>query len=228
MRIEDNIANEFNIFSVNYTNDMIRCVPHYLKLTSAFTDGLTKGFAPRNILDLGCGNGNVTSQLLQLFPESNYTLLDASPEMINLCKNLFKGYSIEYITSYFKGYTFKEDYYDLITAGFSLHHCNSEEKKTLFQSIYRSLKKEGLFGCSDLMMNKNRPEHSKLLKQWKDFVARSFPDDEKWKWLMEHYEEFDKPDDYVDQLKWLEQAGFKNVTLTTHDSYWAHIRAIKE
>lgn len=228
MRIKDNIANEFNEFSKNYTNDMVGCVPHYLKLMSFFTGYFPQDFAPKNILDLGCGNGNVTSRLIQLFPESNFTLLDASQEMINLCKELFKGYHVDYVDSYFKDYKFQNEHYDLIAAGFSLHHCSSEEKIILFQSINRSLKKGGIFVCSDLMINKNKPEHSVLLNKWKSFVHESFPDGEKWEWLMEHYSEFDKPDDYNDQVQWLRQAGFKDIRIPTGESHWAHIQAIKD
>jgi ubiquinone/menaquinone biosynthesis C-methylase UbiE len=227
MEIRDSIANEFNEFSKNYTNDMVRCVPHYLKLISAFTDHLPQDFVPNRILDLGCGNGNVTSRLLQLFPDSHFTLLDASREMINICKDQFNTYNVEYIESYFKDYKFKNEYFDLITAGFSLHHCNSQEKKLLFHRIYGSLRKGGIFACSDLMINKNKPEHVILLNNWKTFVYESFPEDEKWEWLMEHYGEFDKPDDYNDQLEWLQEAGFKKIMLPINKSYWAHFQALK-
>ncbi len=227
MRIRDNIESEFNVFSKDYTKDMIGCVPHYLKLMLAFTAYLPKDFAPKHILDMGCGNGNVTSRLLQLYPKSNFTLLDASQEMINLCKAQFKAFNVEYIKSYFKDYKFKDDAYDLITAGFSIHHCDSEEKKSLFRSIHKSLKKGDIFLYSDLMVNKNKPEHLKLLKEWKTFVNESFPDGEKWNWLMEHYDEFDNPDDYNDQIKWLKEAGFKNIKFPFKKGHWINIQAIK-
>jgi len=227
MEIRDSIANEFNEFSKNYTDDMVRSVPHYLNLISAFTDYLPEDFVPDKVLDLGCGNGNVTSGLMQLFPKSKFTLLDASQEMINICKDQFKSYHVEYIASYFKDYELKNEYFDLITAGFSLHHCNSEEKKLLFRRIFKSLKKGGIFACSDLMINKNKPEHFILLNKWKAFVYKSFPQDEQWEWLMEHYREFDKPDDYNDQIEWLKEAGFKKIILPTKKSYWAHFQAVK-
>jgi len=227
MRIRDDIASEFNDFSVNYTSDMIKCVPHYLKLIASFTDYLPEQFRPQTILDLGCGNGNVTSKLLELFPKSNYTLLDASQDMLILCKNQFKGYNIEVVQSYFQEFDFMPDHYDLIVAGFSFHHCTSDEKKVLFQKINNALKKGGLFSCSDLMINKRSQEHSHLLKDWQQFVFKSFPDGEKWKWLMEHYDEFDIPDDPHDQIEWLEAAHFKNIKLIAHEQYWAHIQAFK-
>ncbi|MCF6348294.1 MAG: class I SAM-dependent methyltransferase [Flavobacteriaceae bacterium] len=228
MKIKDNIADEFSEFSKNYTHDMIGCVPHYLKLMSCFTETLPKVFNPENILDLGCGNGNVTSKLLQIFPDANYTLLDASQEMLNLCQQQFKDYKIEYVTSYFQDHDFKTAGYDLIVAGFSLHHCDSEEKKVLFKEINRSLKKGGIFSCTDLMISKDSPKHSKLLEDWKVFVDSNFPDGKKWDWLMEHYNEFDKPDDFKDQIVWLQDAGFRNIEITTKEDYWMHLQAVKD
>ena len=154
MKIKENIVLEFNDFSKNYTNDMIGCVPHYLQLISSFIKYLPKNFNPQSILDLGCGNGNVTAQLLSVFPNAQYTLVDASEEMLNLCKVRFKDYHIHCVASYFQDFEFNKNAYDFIVAGFSLHHCNSEDKKELFKKIYAALKPNGIFSCSDLMIDK--------------------------------------------------------------------------
>jgi len=228
MKIKDNIADEFSEFSKNYTYDMIGCVPHYFELMSSFTKALPKEFNPKSILDLGCGNGNVTAKLLQVFPQAKYTLLDASQEMLNLCQQQFKDYKIAYIASYFKDYAFKANSYDLIVAGFSLHHCDSVEKKILFKKINRSLKKGGVFSCTDLMISKDNAEHPNLVKEWKSFVNNNFPDDEKWKWLQDHYNEFDKPDNYTDQIEWLKEAGFTTIEITFKKSYWMHLQTVKD
>ena len=66
MEIKGNIAIEFDEFSKNYTTDMIGCVPHYLRLVESFIKYLPENFSPTSILDLGCGNGNITEKLIQL------------------------------------------------------------------------------------------------------------------------------------------------------------------
>jgi ubiquinone/menaquinone biosynthesis C-methylase UbiE len=228
VKIKDNIAEEFNEFSKNYTADMVGCVPYYLELMSCFTGDLPKDFKPRKILDLGCGNGNVTHRLIQKFPDAEYTLVDASQEMISLCQKEFKLYNLNCIQCYFNEFYFQEDNYDLVVAGFSLHHCNSVEKQELFKKIYGSLKKGGFFACSDLMLSKSNPKHSKLKEQWKSFVHLTFPDGEKWKWLMEHYSEFDKPDNFSDQKSWLKDAGFTKIIYSSFEDYWVHFQAIKK
>ena len=227
MRIKDNISDEFGEFSKNYTNDMIGCVPYYLELIESFVESLPKNFQPKTILDLGCGNGNITARLLELFPNAGYVLLDASPQMLALCNERFKNKNSTYIESYFQNYTFKENYFDLIVAGFSLHHCNSKEKENLFRSIFKSLKKGGLFSFSDLMISKTHVKHPEFLKTWKVFVDTNFPDGKKWKWLKEHYDEFDKPDDFDKQLKWLRKAGFMTIETRINKNDWKHIQAIK-
>lgn len=206
---------------------MIGCVPYYLELMSYFTENLPKGFKPKQILDLGCGNGNVTARLLKKFPHATYTLVDASQEMIALCKKQFQTYTINCVESYFQDFNFKEQNYDLVVAGFSLHHCNSNEKRMLFSKIYNSLLKGGILACSDLMISKKDPEHEYLKEQWNLFVHKSFPDGEKWQWLMEHYGEFDKPDNFFNQKRWLRDAGFSHITDTTHENYWVHFQAKK-
>ncbi|MEO6347868.1 MAG: class I SAM-dependent methyltransferase [Aquaticitalea sp.] len=228
MKIKDNIVSEFDEFSKNYTQDMIKCVPHYGTLLSSFIDHLPPNFQPKSILDLGCGNGNVTATILKTFPDANYTLIDASQEMINLCKQRFQLQTIKHITSYFQDFEFKENHYDYIVAGFSLHHCDAEDKKDLFKKIYGSLNADGIFSCSDLMINKNNVDHPNLIKQWKAFVLDNYSNNEKWEWLMEHYNEYDKPDNYEDQLEWLKKAGFNSVKMFANETYWIHYQSFKD
>lgn len=227
MKINDNIASEFDEFSKNYTNDMIKCVPHYSSLISSFTERLPANFSPKSILDLGCGNGNVTSQILEKFPNAQYTLIDASDEMLNICKNRFEEYNVNYVTSYFQDFDFDKNKFDFIVAGFSLHHCISMDKKDLFTKIYKSLNQDGVFSCSDLMINKANSGHTDLLEKWKQFVLNNYSTSEKWEWLMEHYNEFDNPDSLIDQKKWLENAGFNEFNTFINDMYWIHFQAVK-
>lgn len=227
MEKNENIALEFNEFSKNYTNDMIGCAPHYLQLVESFVKHLPKKFKPRSILDLGCGNGNITSQLVPYFPNATYTLVDASTEMINLCRQKFKGHNCIYHNKYFKDFSFNKDSYDLIVAGFSLHHLEDKEKQSIFKDIYSSLKQGGIFSYSDLMISKTNPDHPKILEEWNRFVNISFPDGEKWKWIMEHYEAFDKPTDYTIQLEWMKNAGFDSIQILYNQGYWIYLQAVK-
>jgi len=227
MKIGETIALEFNVFSKNYTNDMIGCVPHYLALIASFTNHFPANFNPRSILDLGSGNGNITAQLIPYFPDATYTLVDASAEMIQVCRSHLKDYDVIYANEYFNDFLFEEENYDLIVAGFSLHHCDENEKQSLFKNIHMSLKKGGIFSYSDLMISKTNPDHTMLLRQWEVFVNNNFSDENKWTWLMNHYEAFDKPTDYLVQLEWMRTAGFMDIQISFQKEYWMHLQATK-
>ena len=175
MKVKDSIAAEFDQFSGNYTEDMTKCVPHYPKLLSCFCDCLPDDFSPDAILDLGCGNGNVTALLLKEFPHAHYTLLDASAEMLALCKQRFSWNNVTCIERYFRDYDFPRCRFDLITASFSLHHLDSGEKQWIFPILFDALKPGGLFTCSDLMISKQHDQYETLCEEWRLFVDSHFP-----------------------------------------------------
>ena len=225
--VQENIVLEFDAFSANYTRDMENCVPHYLKLVSSIVESLPEKFSPQRILDMGCGNGNVTAQLVAKFPSASYMLVDASPEMIRMCQDRFQDYNISYFEGYFEQFEMEYQHYDLVVAGFSLHHINSKEKALIFQQIHSSLRPSGIFATSDLMIHKTNPEHPALKREWEEFVLSNHDNAEKWNWLMEHYDTFDTPDNWKDQVGWLNDAGFSAVNIPWQEGYWTHIQAIK-
>ncbi len=224
--IQDNISKEFDAFSSNYTEDMTNVVPHYLKLMSCFRTGVKKDFHPEHILDLGVGNGNSMAEVLPVFPNAQYTMLDASPEMLSIAEKRFEGYNTNSIESYFSDYEYGESKYDYIIAGFSLHHCDANEKKQLFHKLYQTLKHNGVFSFSDLCINKTDSEHQQLLQEWKEFILK-YANEDKWLWLKEHYEAFDRPSRFEDQKSWLLEAGFSNMDIYWREGFWMNVRAYK-
>ena len=227
MKLQANISEEFNEFSKNYTSDMVACVPHYRELLSGFENDFPLAFNPKKILDLGCGNGNVTAQLIKKFPKAQFTLLDASNKMLELCEKQFHQFNIRTVESYFQDFDFENNRFDIIAAGFSVHHCVDSDKKSIFKKIYKSLNPKGAFLCSDLMVDRNSIEHESLISFWKDFVLSNFSNEDKWNWLMQHYDEYDNPHNLTNHLEWLQEAGFKDFNLKIYDQHWVHLKAFK-
>ncbi len=44
---------------------------------------------------------------------------------------------------------------------------------------------------------------------------------------MEHYEAFDKPTDYLNQIEWLKNAGFNTIKIPFKENYWMHLQTVK-
>ena len=226
-KVQPNIALEFDEFSGDYTRDMINCVPHYEQLMHTLVEALPENFLPLKILDMGCGNGNVTAITLKTFPNAKYHLIDASSEMIRICQSRFQDVDIDFWEGYFENFQYDHKPYDFVTASFSFHHIDSEEKQKVFQEIYNALNPGGILAMSDLMISKSSESHSDLIEEWSEFIMSNNEDEEKLKWIMEHYEAFDKPDHYEDQISWLKDAGFSKVKIAWREGFWVSLQAKK-
>ncbi len=197
-KLHDSIITEFDHFASDYTSDMRRMVPYYDKLLASMVESIPQENQVERILDLGCGNGNITYELLRRFPDASYVLVDASPEMLKISYDRFTEHHIDYVECFFKDLETAENSLDVVAAGFSLHHNNSSEKQSIFPKIYGWLRQGGIFVSSDLMISKTDADHPKLLEEWEAYARANNCTDEEWKWIMEHYDAYDSPD-YADR-----------------------------
>jgi tRNA (cmo5U34)-methyltransferase len=226
-KLHDNIITEFDHFAEDYTHDMRRMVPYYDRLLTSMVDCIPKENRVEKILDLGCGNGNVTCELLRRFPNVSYVLADASPEMLKISNDRFSEFDIDYVECFFKDLELARNSLDVVAAAFSLHHVNSVEKQSIFKKVYHWLRPGGVFTSSDLMINKNDADHPQLLLEWEAYARSNNTSDEEWKWIMEHYDVYDSPDNADLQIEWLKEAGFSQVGKFWNIGYWVCLRGVK-
>jgi len=222
------IGKVFDEMAEAYTNIMDDMVPHYRTLITSMFEFLPKGFDPHNILELGCGNGNITAVCRAIYPDAQYHLVDASAEMIYQCKKRFGSERIQYEKNFFQNLELEADKYDLMIAGFSLHHVPGPEKRALFINLHPALASGGVLTTSDLFVNKeDEPHHSEVMGQWRTFIMDNGRTDEDWVWIMDHYQKYDRPSAYADQKEWLKVAGFSAVYLSWNDRSWGCFHAVK-
>ena len=219
------IGRVFDEMSGEYTSIMDQMVPHYRKVITSMVSELPQGFVPANILDLGCGNGNVTAITRVVFPAAHYHLVDASSEMLETCRLRFNDSEIKYENALFQELDLPDDSYDLVLAGFSFHHLEGTEKLDLFHKLNKAIRPGGALACADLFVDKDSPEHEALLAQWHDFSLASGRTEEDWAWLLDHYDKYDRPNAFETQLVWLNKAGFDPVRLTWNDGHWGCFHA---
>ena len=80
----------YNNISKEYKDLLDRAIPRYREMFSAMLHYLPNGFTPIRILELGCGTGNLTENIINKYPESELTVVDISVEMLEECKSRFK------------------------------------------------------------------------------------------------------------------------------------------
>jgi len=204
------VGKEFNKLEKGYTEKISCWVPWYFELLQALAIAYPDEFQPTRILDMGCGNGNVTAILLQRFPQASYTLLDASEEMIASVQRRFAEYdNFHFRESYFQEADFPQAHFDLVVAGLTLHHLKPGEKAEVYPKIHNWLRPGGFFSSSDLYVSKdNEPHHSAVIAHWKQIAREQGTSPEDWDYIMWHYGVYDHPCDYSTEDRLHREAGF--------------------
>lgn len=118
-----------------------------------------------NVLDLGCGYGDVTTEILKLVPNASIYMVDYSEEMIRIAEESFRGNK--------KIRVFKQDLntgipsslrnevFDVVVSCFALHHVDYENRIPLYKDIRAVLKSGGLFVNGDRFRG-----DSSIIEKW--------------------------------------------------------------
>jgi tRNA (cmo5U34)-methyltransferase len=109
---------------------------------------------PLHVLDLGCGDGAITTELLNENIEMEATLVDGSSAMLKNARENLKNYNgITFIQKTFQeileeelaGIDILYDNFDFAVSSLAIHHLLTHEKKALFRYIYNHLNPGGFF-----------------------------------------------------------------------------------
>ncbi len=106
----------------------------------------------KNILDIGCGTGDLTDMLFN--EGAKVTGIDISHKWINLCKDRYSGkigQRLNFQTMSGSDLSFSDDFFDIVVMNMVLLNIDTlEEVESFFRNISRVLKPGGVFIFSDL------------------------------------------------------------------------------
>jgi ubiquinone/menaquinone biosynthesis C-methylase UbiE len=138
---------DWDNFSTRF-NDVFLKDPLYLEIL----DKIVAELAPADIeiLDLGCGTGNLMEYILREAPQANLTGVDPSPAMREICEKRFGG-SDRVSTRDGNGLAlpFSAARFDAVVSSLALHHVPRESKGDCAAEIARVLKPGGKFIHAD-------------------------------------------------------------------------------
>jgi len=207
-------------------------VPEREQQIAAFVDLIPTHTQPFTILELCCGEGLLAGALLERFPTCTVYGLDGSPAMLEYARRQLAQY----------GERFRPKLFDLadstwrtqqrpvhaVVSSLTIHHLDGAEKQQLFHDMAQLLEPGGVLLIADLIAPASRQGIELAAKAWDAAVRRRALEIdgnldalgyfEREQWNMYRYPEqnnIDKPSRLLDQLKWLEQAGFADV-----DVFW--------
>lgn len=107
--------------------------------------------SPKQILDLGCGNGILGHYLLNRFPSANGLFIDFSEPMLDAARHnvaalpnatIVKG---DFSSSQWLDAVNTPGSFDIVVSGFAIHHQPDERKRELYSEIFELLSPGGVF-----------------------------------------------------------------------------------
>ncbi len=208
----EDIKDHFEEISERYDKVILKNIPFYDEFLDTMVSVIPFETDKKlNAIDLGCGTGNLTKRIKQNYPYAKIICIDISPNMLEVAKFKLKEYQdIKYFVKDFYDLKF-ENQYDVVLSSFSLHHLITDEDKiNFYQKIYNSLNEGSIFFNLDVVLGSNEHIQNYYMEAWKKYLRKDYSKTEVQTILKQYYYE-DSPAKLTDQLKWLENIGFKSV-----------------
>lgn len=211
----------YDKLSSSYTELISKCVPRYHEMLFNMFRYIPESSKPKRIIDLGCGTGNLTQQILDHFPDAEIHALDLSEEILEESRKRFSGVkNISFIKADFRQMDLEPDSYDLVMSSIAIHHITDPNKIRLYRDVFHALRNNGLFIFADQTRGITDEIYHKNIACWKEEALKLGSTEENWKMWMEHQDAHDHHSPVGWHLKELENAGFCQVDLLYKYLMW--------
>ncbi len=211
----------YDDLSSNYTDLIKKCVPRYQEMLYRMFQYIPENFKPKRIIDLGCGTGNLTREILDHFPDAEIHALDLSEEILDECKKRFpNAHNITYIKADFKHMKLEPNTYDLVMSSIAIHHIEDAFKIQLYNDVFRALKDNSLFIFADQTRGITDEIYFNNIACWKVEALKLGSTEENWKMWMDHQDAHDHHSPVGWHLHQLEDTGFTQVDLLSKYLMW--------
>lgn len=202
--------------------EFVASLPYYSALQHAVCEA-TADLTVQRMLELGVGTGETSGRLLDAHPTSTLVGLDLNQSMLGAARDRLPADRAHLVLRRIEE-PLPLGVYDLAVSVLTVHHLNAGDKRTLFSRVHERLEPGGCFVIGDIVLDHGRSPDDHLLSRrlkraprvlWKDFKHS----DRDLSALLRivsghvqnkvgHDDEGDQPETVVDQLQWLEAAGF--------------------
>jgi len=219
------VKEQFDLVAKQYDSQrrgFIPCFDDYYVRSVSLLKQYNKSF--EKIVDLGAGTGLLTKEIYSLYPNARYVLVDLSEDMLDVARKRFNGLdNFKYVKA---NYIESIPGGDLICSGLSIHHLENDEKKLLYNNVYKTLPGGGCFINLDQFNSSSTLINEMYTGWWLDYIDNSgITEDERNAWL--ERKKIDRENSVEDTVSMLRNCGFKDVQCIYSFMKFAVILAIK-
>lgn len=185
-----------------------------------------------SVLDLGCGDSEMFSRIKQPSLIHHYTGIDMSAMAIELAKKRLQAQPFEgtFILDDFAHYLEHcNKHYDVILAGFTLHHLSQADKESFFKHARRKLSSAPYAQLIIYdVVKANTETRDQFIERMCDYFQQHWQafDQQQLASIKEHVRNNDQPEDMTFYQHCAKQYGFKQVNshYRSPDEFYSLIR----
>ncbi|GMR12837.1 MAG: hypothetical protein BMS9Abin29_1031 [Gemmatimonadota bacterium] len=218
----------FGAMGDEYDSLIHRALPNYDEMIRELTAHLPEN--PRRALELGCGTGNFTIALAAHAPDCAVTVVDASPEMIDLTRHRLVELHpnvvdrATFVISRFEDLDLEAGAFDLIVSCISLHHVT--DKGPLFSDLHAALSPGGALRFADQMSGDSQASQDRNWERWLEYCREpGHCTDEEIQGLLDHAAAHDHYVPLAVHFEILEATGFTGIDCVWRNGMWAVVTA---
>lgn len=210
------VGDFFDQVSDQYDESIEKAIPPYREMFQAILGYCFVDRAkPLSILELGCGTGNLSLYIREIFPQAKLTLVDLSAEMLEHAAQKLGSKEVALVNQGFMDLAFADKTFDMVVSSMALHHLLDNEKPELYARLYKWLKPGGLFRCGDETLAVPAEAHELNLTQWEAWARQCGATQQDIDLWSDHAEKYDHYAPLANHFNWLNQAGFQET-----ECYW--------
>ncbi|MES0491525.1 MAG: methyltransferase domain-containing protein [Leptospirales bacterium] len=182
------------------------------------------------LLDVGCGAGNYTLQMLSKLPDLRCTLIDLSKPMLDKAFQRVTAKTnaeVSILHGDIRVLELENNSVDIILAGAVLHHLRDDSDwEFTFQKLFNLLKPDGCLMISDLIIQETKVLTYLIWEKYSIYLKETGGTDYRDK-VFKYIDQEDSPRSMTYQLDLMRKVGFDKVEILHKNTCFGAFAGIK-